>query len=278
MKSRVKGDFHARFRENAGVKFPCVTRLGDILRKKTEKQKLKLTTKTMRKLLLSILFLLISFLNYSQNSKNKFGIQAGLNYSNFRGYDIPASINSYYSESPAFAFLGGINFEYQIKEKLSFKLELSYERKSQKSKTEIEMINDNPDPLLEMADEFRTKKNLDYLVLPIMIKYSFSNKNSFFVNGGPFIGYLLKSNLEESLNLNGSVIESQTTKTTNSHNKTDFGLSIGLGKTIELNEKNSIFLEIRENLGLTNTSKNKIWGNGEARTNSLNLIIGYSLN
>ncbi len=28
MKSRVKGDFHARFRENAGVKVPCVTRLG----------------------------------------------------------------------------------------------------------------------------------------------------------------------------------------------------------------------------------------------------------
>jgi hypothetical protein len=27
MKSRVKGDFKARFRENVGVKFPCVTRL-----------------------------------------------------------------------------------------------------------------------------------------------------------------------------------------------------------------------------------------------------------
>ena len=27
MKSRMKGDFHVRFCENAGVKFPCVTRL-----------------------------------------------------------------------------------------------------------------------------------------------------------------------------------------------------------------------------------------------------------
>ena len=27
MKSRMKGDFHVRFRENVGVKFPCVTRL-----------------------------------------------------------------------------------------------------------------------------------------------------------------------------------------------------------------------------------------------------------
>ena len=29
MKSRMKGDFHVRFRENVGVKFPCVTRLGE---------------------------------------------------------------------------------------------------------------------------------------------------------------------------------------------------------------------------------------------------------
>lgn len=26
----MKGDFHVRFRENVGVKFPCVTRLGNI--------------------------------------------------------------------------------------------------------------------------------------------------------------------------------------------------------------------------------------------------------
>ena len=31
MKSRVKGDFQARFRENVGVKFPCVTRLPAML-------------------------------------------------------------------------------------------------------------------------------------------------------------------------------------------------------------------------------------------------------
>jgi hypothetical protein len=31
MKSRVKGDFHARFCGKAGVKFPCLTRLCAIL-------------------------------------------------------------------------------------------------------------------------------------------------------------------------------------------------------------------------------------------------------
>lgn len=232
----------------------------------------------MRKLLLSILFLLTSFLNYSQDSKIKYGIQAGLNYSDFRGYDVPDGIRTFYSDSPAFAFLGGINFEYQIKERLSLKLELNYEQKSQKMKTEIDIIIESETPIDEHVDEARSKRNHDYLVLPIMIKYNFGNQNSFYANGGPFIGYLLKSNLEESIYQNGSMIESRTTKTTNNNKKTDFGLSVGLGKTIKINEKNSIFIEIRENLGLVNTAKYKVWGDGQLKTNSLNLIVGYSLN
>jgi hypothetical protein len=227
----------------------------------------------MRKLLLSISFLCISFLNYSQNSKIKFGVQAGLNYSTFLGYEVPKEFSPFYSEGPAFAFLGGINFEYQIKEKLSLKLELNYERKSQKGENIIK-IRDNG---FTESYNFTSKKNYDYLVLPIMIKYSFSDKNSFYVNGGPFIGYLFKSfgtnDLENIDGLNNGSVD-----TTNLNNKTDFGLSVGLGKIIDINEKNSIFIEIRENLGLTNTSKNKVWADGEARTNSLNLIIGYSLN
>ena len=226
----------------------------------------------MRKLLLTIPFLLISFLNYSQNSKIKFGVQAGLNYSNFRGYEVPVS--PFYSESPAFAYLGGLNFEYRIKEKLSLKLELNYERKSQKADNLIALTD--TDQFTESYN-FRSQKNYDYLVLPIMIKYNFSNKNSFYLNGGPFIGFLLKSNLTNDLGkIDG--LNNEPVETSNFNNKTDFGLSIGLGKTIEINGKNSIFIEIRENLGLTNTSKNKVWGNGEVKTNSLNLIVGYIIN
>jgi hypothetical protein len=95
-----------------------------------------------------------------------------------------------------------------------------------------------------------------------MLKYNFSNKNSFYLNGGPFIGFLLKSNFTNDLGkIDG--LNNEPVETSNLNNKTDFGLSIGLGKTITINGKNSIFIEIRENLGLTNTSKNKVLGNGE---------------
>ncbi|WP_418263349.1 porin family protein [Flavobacterium faecale] len=226
----------------------------------------------MKKLILSITFLLISTLNYSQNSKIKFGIQGGLNYSNFRGYDIPGT--PLYSESPAFAYLGGINIEYIIKSKLSLKLDLNYERKSQKADNTLEIFDNNGS---SKVYNFTSKKNYDYLVFPIMIKYNFTNRNSFFINGGPYIGYLLKSNITYDLG-NIDFLNNEPFETTKYNHKTDFGLSIGLGKIIELNKKNSIFIEVRENLGLTNTSKNKVWGNGEVKTNSLNLIIGYQLN
>ena len=42
MKSRVKGDFQARFRENAMVKVHGVTQLGGKFRKKTRKRHLDL--------------------------------------------------------------------------------------------------------------------------------------------------------------------------------------------------------------------------------------------
>lgn len=227
----------------------------------------------MKKLCLSLIVLLFSILSYSQNSKIKFGVQAGLNYSTFYGYNLPSGISSVFSEKPTFAYLGGLNFEYQIKEKLSLKLELNYERKGQKADTYIEITDTDG---FTKDYNFTLKKNYDYLILPIMIKYSFSDKNSYYFNGGPFVGYLIKSNLTNDLvDIEG--LENDPETTTNLNKRTDFGLSLGFGKTFEFN-KNSIFIEIRENLGLTNTSKTKVWGDGEAKTNSLNLIIGYSLN
>jgi len=227
----------------------------------------------MRTILSSLSLLLVSTFSYSQDSRFKFGIQAGLNYSDFRGYDVPAGFSPFYSESPAFAYLGGLHLEYQIKPQLSLKIEVNYERKSQKADNTVQLIEiDEP----AKTYTFTSKRNHDYLVVPILMKYSFTEQDSFYVNGGPFIGLLLKSNLTNDLEeIDG--MEIGTDDTTDLHKKTDLGLSIGIGKTFDLNGKNFFFIELRENLGLTNTSKYGVWGNGALRTNSLNLILGYSL-
>jgi hypothetical protein len=110
----------------------------------------------MKKLHLSLIILLFSILSYSQNSKIKFGVQAGLNYSTLYGYNLPSEISSVFPEKPTFAYLGGLNFEYQIKEKLSLKLELNYERKGQKADTYIEII---PSDGFGREYNFTVKKN-----------------------------------------------------------------------------------------------------------------------
>jgi hypothetical protein len=217
--------------------------------------------------------LLISFQSFCQSSKIKFGVQGGLNYSNLKGYTIPDYFEI--KERAGFAYLGGVNIEYQLKSKLSLRLELNFERKTQKVVDNEFYIISGVDGNIEGNYNYDIKKNYDYLTIPMLAKYYFKENNSFFINGGPFIGYLLKStvtnDLEEIKNLNNDDLV-----TTNNHTKLDFGLTFGLGKNFAINEKNAISIEIRENLGLVNISKNPVWGNGTIKTNSIGLLVGYS--
>jgi hypothetical protein len=113
--------------------------------------------------------------------------------------------------------------------------------------------------------------------LPILIKYSFTNENSFYLNGGPFLGFLLNSGIKSDLVLDGE--DNSPVNSTKSYKTLDLGITFGIGKEFNITDKNIIFIELRDNLGLINTNKfvsssfdNKIM------TNSINFIVGYSLN
>jgi hypothetical protein len=191
----------------------------------------------MKKSLL-IFTLLTSFFAFSQSSKIKFGFQAGLNYSNYRGYTVPTAYSQFYNESPAFAYLGGINFEYQMKEKLSLKIELNYERKSQKAANNIYIRQNFDDPMQEY--NFTSKRHYDYLIVPILLKYNFKNKDSFYVNGGPFIGFLLQSKFTNDLNVTG--FGSSDVVTTKNNKKTPYlrGFYVKIGYFYSFSEVSSL--------------------------------------
>lgn len=221
-----------------------------------------------------IFALFTTIFTYSQNSKFKFGFEAGLNYSKLRGYEIPSSFDKVYSESPDFAYLGGVSIEYEIKEKLRLKVALTYERKVQKATNLVELRENFDEPT--QIYSFTSKTKYDYLVLPILLKYNFSPKNSIFLNGGPFIGYLLQSKLTNDFVVSG--VNTNDVNTTKDNKKIDFGLSFGVGKNFEFSNNKTFHLEIRDNLGLTNTSKMDVWNGGTVKTNSLNLIAGLTFN
>ena len=214
---------------------------------------------------------LITFKTTAQDSKAKFGIQAGLNYSSLRGYD------SYSDKNPGFAYVFGLSFQHEIQENLSLRADLNYERKAQNFKGKIDVLNpDLPTEPIDGNYRYKVTAYLNYIVLPIMLKYNFSSDKSFYINGGPYLGYLLKSGQKSESNIPGTIdSDDEDTKYKKS---IDFGFSAGIGKEFKLNENNQIYIEIRENLGLTNISDTEIIHNGTIKTNSLNLLLGYSFN
>eukprot|EP00388_Colpodella_angusta_P001231 GDKJ01003999.1.p1 GENE.GDKJ01003999.1~~GDKJ01003999.1.p1 ORF type:complete len:217 (+),score=-5.27 GDKJ01003999.1:266-916(+) len=203
---------------------------------------------------------LVAFLSYSTFAqKVRVGFNGGLTYSGFRGNPQIKSFDA------GFDFLAGITFEYQLKDKLSLVTGINYDRKSASQKLYTEIIENPEDP--GFAGKVKICFRNQFITVPVYVKYDFGTNNSFYLNGGAFISYILKSELSNDY-------DDTKLDQTDALKSIDYGLVFGLGKTFKLKNNNEITLEIRENLGLANIAKNS--NDGDIRTNSLNLVCGYS--
>ncbi|MBS7231439.1 PorT family protein [Flavobacterium psychroterrae] len=213
---------------------------------------------------------LITFKTSAQDSKIKFGIQGGLNYSGLRGYE------SFTNDNPGFAYLFGFSFEHEIQENLSIKVDLNYERKTQISKSTIDywQTAESPVPIEQIVYKSKTTIYLNYIVLPILIKYNLSTDKSFYINGGPYLGYLLKSGMKSESNYPS--IYNDETEDTNNRKSIDYGISAGIGKEFKLSGNHNFHIELRDNLGLANIAKGELINGGTLKTNSLNLLAGFT--
>ncbi|MDY7396956.1 porin family protein [Aureibaculum sp. 2210JD6-5] len=199
--------------------------------------------------------LFINTTSFSQNEM-RIGINAGANYSKFRGNELIDETNA------DFGFLAGVSLEYFLSEKFSLKTNLNFERKSIK-KTSNNIVDFEGMP----TGEIEIKTNYDYLVLPMLVKYKFNETSGFYVNGGPFLGYLL-SNKSRAEGYDEDDFTSLS-------KKIDVGVSIGLGAKFQLTGKNELGIELRNNLGLINTSDVEVYKDGSIKSNSLNLLLTW---
>lgn len=216
--------------------------------------------KTMKRIVCGLLLMLLSGNGLAQ-SKLKLGFSGGLTYSSFRGNPQIETLEA------GLDFLAGVSFEYQIKERLSIVANLNYDRKTATDNPYVQIIENPDDPAF--YGRVKIKFQNQFVSLPVLLKYQFGPNNSLYINGGPFLSYMLKSELSNDYD-NFSSDETDNFKTL------DFGLVFGFGKTFKLKNNNEISVEIRENLGLSNISNVSIFGNGSIKTNSLNLICNYS--
>ncbi len=207
-----------------------------------------------RKIALFIIGMLLTSIIYAQN-EIRIGVNTGGTYSKFYGNNLIENADA------KIDFLIGVSFEYYIKENLSLKTNLNYERKSFTNKSfGVEEFDFS-------INEVKITTSFNYLTLPILIKYELGNSKQFFVDGGVFIGYLLNNKSKAN-----GFPESDSTSL---NKKLDGGLSFGIGKKFNLNDKSNLNIEIRENLGLINISDVEVFDNGTIKTNSLNLILTW---
>lgn len=142
---------------------------------------------------------------------------------------------------------------------------------------------------------FKNKSILNYLELPILLKYSIPVKSSnFYIDFGPYVGYLLNATEKTS---GSSIVYADRAETTpvsvdpqthtpfevpfdasvdvtSSINRINFGITGGIGYAQKIGN-GQIILDIRGAYGLTYVQKDS--ENGKSHTGNLLISLGYSV-
>ena len=206
-----------------------------------------------------LLLLLVGSVAFAQEN-TKFGVNFGGTFSYIRGNEI-AERNKY-----DLNFLIGGSIEVPLNDKFSLLGNINYERKTFKN-TIRNVDFEDFDPIVNSRN-LKIKMRLEYITIPLNLKYYIDTQKKFYVNGGPFIGCFL--------NTNTKVEGRNTNEDGNDLFKTlDFGANLGVGTNFKINSKSSLNLELRHNYGLSNISDVPIVVGGTVKTNSFNLIANW---
>jgi hypothetical protein len=147
---------------------------------------------------------------------------------------------SVYSHSdPALSGVAGIFGEYGFKGNFSAKLALHYER--------ISTFTDNHSALLPSGG--RLKYNLDYISLPVLVKWNTGRRFCFFVNAGPCVSFLLQESLWY-LPDNGS--RQKVANETSAYHTINLAVTAGTGISFPVWKRILLSLEVRDNFGVLN--------------------------
>lgn len=148
--------------------------------------------------------------------------------------------NSIYSQSEfSLAGAAGIYGEYGFTRNFSAKVALHYERVSTRTNNYSALLP--PGGMLQY--------NLDYLSLPLLVKWSFGGRIRFFVNAGPCLSLLLQESLWH-LPENGNKMK--VAEETDAYLPINLAVTAGCGMSIPVWKSLFVTLEVRNNLGVIN--------------------------
>ncbi|MDP1726954.1 MAG: porin family protein [Bacteroidota bacterium] len=212
------------------------------------------------KLIFIGLLILNSGTIYGQTNRFDIGIEGSPGLTFLRGNDF---IDKYHNTTMSFS--GGFFFQFNFKKIISLHTNIAYERKGSITTAQATNMYGNS------IGEVTINTNFDYLTIPILLRATFGKKVQFFVNGGPYFGYLLKNTFVSK----GDNIPRTTGDNTKFNKRFDTGISTGLGLSVPVKTRFAVSFEIRNNLGLYNVSAGPVVNNGTIKTNSTNFLFGF---
>jgi hypothetical protein len=116
--------------------------------------------------------------------------------------------------------------------------------------------------------DFKTKYRFNYITVPVLLRASIGNKVKYFINTGPYIGFLLSERYKSNY-------DNKIYNFTKSYQTVDIGITAGIGLSVPLQERISFSVELRNNFGLFNIAN---YGNSKTslKTFSANVLCGIS--
>lgn len=213
---------------------------------------------------LFLIFILIFSLNtYSQDyGEFKFGLEVGPTINLLRG----ERYSSFERFKPAVRFSLGFSFEIEIKNRFSIKTGFNLGKKGmEETYNEIDTFGFD-------YGEISVSHIYNYLTIPFLGKYYLDKKSEYFVTAGIYTGFLLK----RSEFIRGTGSNPETPDLTEHSKQADFGLSFGGGYTKKMSDQISMMIELRNDFGLSNTSKLSLPEDTETKNNSTMFLFGMT--
>jgi opacity protein-like surface antigen len=163
---------------------------------------------------LSIFGILTS--NAQDSGEFELGIGLGLNLANV------STIDGQNNTSSLTSFNAGVSGEYYFSDRWGFKAKLIYDSKGWSDGFIID----------ENFNTITTDFKLNYVTLPVMANWHFGSNRNWYLNFGPYVGFLVNAEDSElGLDLKDGF------------KSTDFGFAFGIGYKFEIDDNIKLFIE-----------------------------------
>lgn len=181
-------------------------------------------------------------------------------------------------------FYAGVFLEIKLKNRLSLEPGLAYTQKG----IDLDFSSTTESASSQYTYRFVRSINTDYISIPIVLKYSLDRKERFYIIGGIYDAFAIKTRIKDAsiyttatYNLNTAYLPSRSqsvTRVTQINTRVfDCGLVGGAGFSLPLSSRFSIGLDARINVGLINVkgdSSTSGYLDFSANTKNINLETG----